>query len=98
MTDDGGTVFAETRGDYVYKDGRPYTNTYIFKFIITDGLISEVTEYCNPVTPATSMWRPSLQVARSEHGRTSRRSSSARRNDSGCARSDSCVVRYPGCP
>ena len=52
ISEDGGTVFMECRGDYITTDGRPYKNIYMFKFTIAKGKIQKVREYCNPVTYA----------------------------------------------
>ena len=52
ISEDGGTIFMECRGDYITSDGRPYKNIYVFKFTIVDGKIRKVREYCNPVTYA----------------------------------------------
>ena len=52
ISEDGGTVFTECRGDYITTDGRPYNNIYMFKFTVADGKIKKVREYCNPVTYA----------------------------------------------
>ena len=48
----GDTVFVEARGDYVSKEGKPYNNVYIFKFVLEGGKIAKVFEYANPVTYA----------------------------------------------
>ena len=52
VSEDGGTVFVECRGDYTSVDGRPYKNVYIFKFVLRDGKIIRTFEYANPVTYA----------------------------------------------
>ena len=52
VSTDGSTVFAESKGDYISQDGTAYKNVYIFKFVISDGKISEGYEYANPVTYA----------------------------------------------
>jgi ketosteroid isomerase-like protein len=50
-TDDGGTVFAEARGDLIQAGtGTPYHNVYVFKFTLRDGQITHIAEYGNPVT------------------------------------------------
>ena len=49
---DGNTVFVESKGDYVSKEGKPYNNVYIFKFVLDSGKIVKVFEYANPVTYA----------------------------------------------
>ena len=50
--EDGVTVFVESRGDYVSKEGKPYKNLYIFKFVLEAGKIVKTFEYANPVTYA----------------------------------------------
>ena len=49
---DGTTVFVESKGDYVSKEGKPYKNVYIFKFVLESDKIVKVFEYANPVTYA----------------------------------------------
>jgi ketosteroid isomerase-like protein len=50
ITDDGATMFVEGRGDLILKQtGQPYRNIYVFRFSISDGKITEVREYANPV-------------------------------------------------
>ncbi len=49
---DGNTVFVESKGDYVSKEGKAYKNVYIFKFVLESGRIVKVFEYANPVTYA----------------------------------------------
>jgi ketosteroid isomerase-like protein len=50
-TSDGGTVFAEVKGDLIQADtGTPYRNVYVFKFTFRDGQIVHIAEYANPVT------------------------------------------------
>jgi len=50
VTDDGATVFVEGRGDLILKQtGQPYRNIYVFRFSISDGKITEIREYANPV-------------------------------------------------
>lgn len=50
ITDDGATVFVEGRGDLVLKQtGQPYRNTYVFRFSISEGKITEIREYGSPV-------------------------------------------------
>ena len=48
----GDTVFVESRGDYVSKEGKPYNNVYVFKFVLENGKIVKVFEYANPVAYA----------------------------------------------
>ena len=55
---DGATVFVESRGDYVSKDGKPYRNVYVFKFVLEAGRIAKVFEYANPVTYALLVGLP----------------------------------------
>jgi ketosteroid isomerase-like protein len=56
ITDDGTTVFVEGRGDLILKKtGRPYRNIYVFKFGISDGKITEIREYANPVIYAKAL-------------------------------------------
>ena len=58
ISEDGDTVFVESRGDYVSKDSKPYKNVYIFKFVLEDGRIAKVFEYANPVTYAMLVGLP----------------------------------------
>ena len=58
VSDDGNTVFVESRGDYVSKEGKPYKNVYVFKFVLESGLILQVFEYANPVTYALLVGLP----------------------------------------
>ena len=58
VSDDGETVFVESQGDYVSKEGKPYKNVYIFKFVLEDGKIGKVFEYANPVTYAMLVGLP----------------------------------------
>ena len=56
---DGTTVFFEATGDYIAtKEGKHYTNVYVFKFVIQDGKLKHITEYANPVTYALLMGMP----------------------------------------
>ena len=55
---DGNTVFVESKGDYVSKEGKPYNNVYIFKFVLEKGKIVKVFEYANPVTYALLVGLP----------------------------------------
>ncbi len=50
--EDGNTIFVESKGDYVSKEGKRYNNVYIFKFVLESGKIVKVFEYANPVTYA----------------------------------------------
>ena len=52
VSDGGETVFVECRGDYVSKEGKPYNNVYVFKFVMENGKIAQAFEYANPVTYA----------------------------------------------
>lgn len=54
----GDTVFVEARGDYISKEGKPYNNVYIFKFVLEGGKIAKVFEYANPVTYALLVGLP----------------------------------------
>ena len=56
--EDGNTAFVESRGDYLSKEGKPYNNVYVFKFVLESGLIAEVFEYANPVTYALLVGLP----------------------------------------
>ena len=56
--EDGTIVFVEARGDYVSKEGKPYNNVYVFKFVLKDGKIAKVFEYANPVTYAMLVGLP----------------------------------------
>lgn len=54
--DDGATVFVEGRGDLVLKQtGQPYRHIYVFRFSISDGKITEIREYANPVIYAKAL-------------------------------------------
>lgn len=56
ITDDGATVFVEGRGDLILKQtGQPYRNIYVFRFSISDGKITEIREYANPVIHAKAV-------------------------------------------
>ncbi len=56
ITNDGTTVFVEGRGDLILeKTGQPYRNIYVFKFSISDGKITEIREYANPVIYAKAL-------------------------------------------
>ena len=51
VTDDGGTVFVEGKGDLIEAGtGKPHRNVYVFKFVFRDGQIVHIAEYANPVT------------------------------------------------
>jgi ketosteroid isomerase-like protein len=55
-TDDGATVFMEGQGDLILKQtGQPYRNIYVFRFSISDGKITEIREYANPVIYAKAL-------------------------------------------
>ena len=54
----GAVVFVEARGDYVSKEGKPYNNVYVFKFVLVGGKIAKVFEYANPVTYALLVGLP----------------------------------------
>jgi ketosteroid isomerase-like protein len=50
------TVFVEGRGDLILKQtGQPYRNIYVFRFSISDGKITEIREYANPVIYAKAL-------------------------------------------
>ena len=56
ITDDGATVFVEGRGDLIQKSsGQPYRNLYVFRFTISDGKITDIREYGNPVIYAKAL-------------------------------------------
>ena len=56
ITGDGDTVFVEGRGDLILKQtGQPYRNIYVFRFSISDGKITEIREYANPVIYAKAL-------------------------------------------
>jgi ketosteroid isomerase-like protein len=56
ITDDGATVFVEGRGDLIMKQtGQPYRNIYVFRFSTSDGKITEIREYANPVIYAKAL-------------------------------------------
>ncbi|SNT11510.1 Ketosteroid isomerase-related protein [Granulicella rosea] len=56
LTDDGRTVFVEGRGDLIRKsNGEPYRNLYVFRFTISDGHITDIREYGNPVIYAKAL-------------------------------------------
>lgn len=52
VAEGGGRVFVEALGDMVLADGTIYRNLYIFRFDVSDGRITHVKEYMNPVTAA----------------------------------------------
>ena len=52
VSEDGNTVFVESRGDYVSKIGKPYKNVYVMKFVLEGDKIVKAFEYANPVTYA----------------------------------------------
>ena len=58
ISESGAVVFVESRGDYVSKEGKPYNNVYVFKFVLENGKISKVFEYANPVTYAILVGLP----------------------------------------
>jgi ketosteroid isomerase-like protein len=56
ITDEGTTVFVEGRGDLIQKSsGQPYRNLYVFRFTLSDGKITDVREYGNPVIYAKAL-------------------------------------------
>ena len=56
ITDDCATVFVEGRGDLIQKSsGQPYRNLYVFRFTISDGKITDIREYGNPVIYAKAL-------------------------------------------
>ncbi len=55
---DENIAFAEARGMMRMADGRPYRNTYIFRFDVAGGKIKRVREYTNPVTGAIAFGIP----------------------------------------
>jgi ketosteroid isomerase-like protein len=57
ITGDGSRVFIEQRGNMILSDGRPYRNKYVFRFSISDGKVSHVREYFNPVIAAYAFRR-----------------------------------------
>ena len=50
-------VFVENVGDMVLPDGRAYENRYIWRFVIEDGLFTEVREYYDPKVADTAFGR-----------------------------------------
>jgi ketosteroid isomerase-like protein len=46
---DEATSFVQARGDFVTADGRPYRNTYVFRFDWHDGKVVSWEEYANPI-------------------------------------------------
>ena len=58
VSEDGGTVFVESRGDYLSKEGKSYNNVYVFKFVIDGDKIVRALEYANPVTYAMLVGLP----------------------------------------
>ncbi len=54
-----GTIFFEGKGDLVHAaSGAAYKNLYVFKFVFRSNLISQITEYSNPVTYAKLVGAP----------------------------------------
>lgn len=50
---DGRTAFMEARGDILSSaEGLEYRNVYVFKVVVSEGLVVHVTEYANPVAYA----------------------------------------------
>ena len=58
VCDGEAVVFVESRGDYISKEGKPYNNVYVFKFVVNIGKISKIYEYANPVTYAMLVGLP----------------------------------------
>lgn len=52
------TAFVQATGDFTAADGRPYRNVYIMRVDYTDGLVSRVEEYANPVTYTATFGAP----------------------------------------
>ena len=44
---EGDWVVIECRGDVITKTGNPYRNTYCNVFRLEDGMVKEITEYCD---------------------------------------------------
>lgn len=56
VSHDGTTVFLEVLGDMTMADsGTAYRNRYVFKFVLRQGRVAELTNYFNPVTFAQRM-------------------------------------------
>ena len=54
-----GTVFCEGTGDLVHAaTGAAYKNLYVFKFVFRSNLVSQITEYSNPVIFAKLVGAP----------------------------------------
>ncbi|WP_374945861.1 nuclear transport factor 2 family protein [Agreia sp.] len=49
VSDDDRTVHLHARGDMTTRDGKPYTNVYVFRITVDDGKITHVDEYTNPI-------------------------------------------------
>jgi len=60
---DESVAFAEARGMMRMANGRPYRNTYIFRFDVAVGKINRVREYTNPVTGAIAFGIPLPQTS-----------------------------------
>lgn len=59
VTEDGDTVFVETKGDLIQAGtGAPYTNVYVFKFATHAGKIVKISEYANPIPVAKLFGMP----------------------------------------
>ena len=53
VTEDGGTVFVEAKGDLIYAEtSAVYENVYVFKFVTRAGKIIRISEYANPIAYA----------------------------------------------
>ena len=53
------TVFFEAKGDLVHAvSGATYKNQYVFKFVFRSNLISQISEYSNPVIYAKLVGAP----------------------------------------
>lgn len=56
VTDDGRTVFIETKGDFTLtRDGSPYDNVYVIRFDIRDNQVVRSAEYYNPLIAAPAL-------------------------------------------
>ncbi len=59
VSEDGGKVFVESKGDLIQAGTEaPYENRYVFKFVFRNGLITHIREYANPITFAKLVGMP----------------------------------------
>lgn len=58
LSADGTTVFLETFGKLTMANGRDYRNRYVMKMVTSNGLVTHVREYYNPIQSAYAFGRP----------------------------------------